>query len=144
MKYYIRALKNYKNFRGRSRRREYWWFFIINTIIVFLIGFLDGVMGTYTISENGMYIPLLRNIYTLIMLIPGFAVFTRRMQDINKGWKSFLLFIIPFIGQIIMFVWLFKDSHRGFNKFGPNPKDVDNDNFINRDNIMFNLEIDKN
>src|SRR6056297_2933709 len=107
MKYYIRALKNYKNFRGRSRRREYWWFFIINTIIVFLIGFLDGVMGTYTILENGRYIPLLGTIYTLIMLIPGFAVFTRRMHDINKGWKSFLLFIIPFIGQIIMFVWLF-------------------------------------
>jgi len=32
MKYYLKALRNFANFSGRARRREYWYFVLFNSI----------------------------------------------------------------------------------------------------------------
>jgi uncharacterized membrane protein YhaH (DUF805 family) len=37
MKYYIKALTNYANFKGRARRKEFWYFFLPNAVIAWVI-----------------------------------------------------------------------------------------------------------
>ena len=33
MKWFIKCLKQYVDFEGRARRREYWWFAVFNALI---------------------------------------------------------------------------------------------------------------
>lgn len=114
MYWYLKVLKNYATFEGRARRKEYWMFFLFNSIIAFLIGFIEGFLG----SSGAIGI-----IYSFAVLIPGIAVFVRRMHDVNKsGWMWFLV-LLPIIGWIWLFVLLVNDGTSGENKYGLNTKE---------------------
>jgi uncharacterized membrane protein YhaH (DUF805 family) len=105
MNYYFKVLQNYATFSGRARRSEYWYFVLFNVIIAFVLGFIGGTTGT----------PVLSNIYTLAVLIPGIAVGVRRMHDVGKsGW--FLL--IPIYNLILACT----DGVTGDNEYGADPK----------------------
>gem|GEM_PF-6111994 len=67
MNWYLEVLRKYAVFSGRARRKEYWMFFLFNLIISFLLGVIDGVMGTFS-PEAGL--GLLGGIYSLAVLIP--------------------------------------------------------------------------
>ena len=60
----------------------------------------------------------------LAVLLPGWAVFTRRMHDIGKSGWWWLIALIPIVGAIVLFVFVCKDSEPGDNAYGPNPKGV--------------------
>ena len=75
---------------------------------------------------NGGFLPegaegALGGLYMLGVLIPGLAVFVRRMHDTGRsGWRFFLN-LVPF-GAIVVIVFLAQDSNPEANKFGENPK----------------------
>lgn len=113
MKWFLQAFKQYADFKGRARRKEYWMFILFNTILVFTLSFLEEVL-----SLTGTIVV----IYTLAIMVPSTAVTARRLHDIGKsGWWQ-LISYIPLIGGIILLVWLCTDSEKGNNRFGPNPK----------------------
>lgn len=131
MKYYINVLKNYANFSGRARRSEYWYFFLFNIIFSFAAVLLDDLFGstfkmnvaTGTASLQYGYIYLL---YVLAVLIPGFAVFVRRLHDVGKSGWFFLIMLIPLVGAIWILVLLLTDSVPAPNEYGLNPKGIGN------------------
>ena len=99
MNWYLQALKNYANFNGRARRKEYWYFALFNFIVAFVLGFIDGMTGSVS-SEGG--IGLLGGIYTLAVLIPGFAVSVRRLHDTERSGWWLLIALVPLIGAIVL------------------------------------------
>lgn len=106
---YKKFLNNYTNFNGRSSRSDYWYVFLAN----FLIGFIGGL-----IPALAGLTALLSSIYSLAVLIPGIALFIRRMHDINKsGWNFFWSFV-PVVGLIILLVFLCKPSVDENNRYG--------------------------
>ena len=112
MNWYLEVLKNYAVFSGRARRKEYWMFVLFNIIIVFVLSFIEGMIGT-TSSRNGQSI--LTNIYQLAIIIPSIAVGVRRMHDTDhSGW--WLLF------PIVNLVFAVSEGTQGDNKYGPDPK----------------------
>ncbi len=114
MTYYISVLKKYAVSNGRARRAEYWYFFLFNMIIAFALGFIEGVSGIATETDNSILV----GIYQLAILTPSIAVGIRRMHDVNKsGW--FLL--IP----IYNFILAVTDGTKGDNKYGSDPKAVE-------------------
>lgn len=123
--------KNYANFKGRSRRKEYWLAniaFTIITSILCIIMYIPIVSylvnGEISVFETIILVvaSLATLIYSCATIVPLFALFVRRLHDIGKsGW--FILFgLIPYIGTIILFVFSVIDSQPGENKYGPNPK----------------------
>lgn len=125
---YLSVWKNYFNFKGRARRTEFWGFNIISTIISFVWGFCNGVVGAVSgITENYILYNLLTYLsylYTIAVFIPLMAVYVRRLHDVNKsGWN--LLWWITIIGAIPVIIWLCKDgvnTQTGENKYGADPK----------------------
>jgi uncharacterized membrane protein YhaH (DUF805 family) len=116
MQWYLKVLRNYTNFKGRARRKEYWMFMLFYTIFSLIVTIIDS---TLHLNE------VLTGIYTLVFALPSLAVGARRLHDIGKsGWWQ-LLGIIPLIGDIILIVMMCKDSQSGPNRFGPNPKASD-------------------
>lgn len=123
MNWYVQALKKYAVFSGRARRKEYWYFVLFNIIISFVLGFVDGVTGSFS-TEAGM--GLLGGLYTLAILIPSLALTARRLHDTDHSGWWLLVSLIPLIGVIVLLVFLVQDSKVGPNKYGENPKEVSN------------------
>mgnify|MGYP003386164366 CR=1 FL=1 len=107
MDYFIDALKQYANFNGRARRKEYWMFILVYMIINMVL----AVLGLEMISM----------LVGLILLIPSISIATRRLHDTGRtGWWQ-LIILIPIIGLIVLIVFLVQDSH-DTNDYGVNPK----------------------
>lgn len=123
MNWYVKVLKNYTNFTGRSRRKEYWMFVLINTVISIILKVLDEVFGLKYggLEDNGV----LETIYSLAVIVPYLAVGVRRMHDVGKsGWYL----LIPIYNLILACT----DSESESNKWGDNPKGIGNDRMINQ------------
>ncbi len=110
MKWFIKCLKQYADFEGRARRKEYWWFILINFIIsmILLIGwmvpffkmaFVAASTGSEDFNPMEVLSTMMKNpfmylylVYYLAVLIPSIAVMVRRLHDTGKsGLWVFLL-----------------------------------------------------
>lgn len=114
MNWYLKVIKQYADFKGRARRKEFWMFTLINLIISTVLNAIDMSLGTI----------ILGLIYSLFVLIPGIAVGARRLHDIGKSGWMLLVALIPVIGAIWLIVLFVQDSQPGSNEYGPNPKEI--------------------
>lgn len=125
IEYYKAALNKYADFTGRARRSEYWYFTLGNVIIMLLLYIpLIGSMATSG-GEPGagsLIFSGLVGIFALGIVIPSLAVAVRRLHDTGKSGWFYLISFVPFIGGIILIVFMCQDSEPGANKWGPNPK----------------------
>ncbi|MBQ7412984.1 MAG: DUF805 domain-containing protein [Alphaproteobacteria bacterium] len=101
--YYVTCLQKYVDFSGRATRSEYWYFALVN----FLIALILELLG----------LDLISGLYGLFVLIPGWAVFCRRMHDTNRSGWNWLWLFLPLIGFIIVLVYLVSPTKAGENKY---------------------------
>ncbi|MEG0129001.1 DUF805 domain-containing protein [Clostridium sp.] len=113
--YFVESMRKYADFNGRARRKEYWYFNLVTILIAFVTVSLD-----YLLSLGG----LVSVIYTLGILVPSISVTIRRLHDINLSGWWYLILLVPF-GGIVMFIFSVMDTKPGANKFGPDPKAID-------------------
>jgi uncharacterized membrane protein YhaH (DUF805 family) len=134
MDWMLNPLKHYADFTGRARRREFWSWFLFVWIMLFVLMYLDtllGLGGTATSYRTGNSIGfsmtggLLTLLFGLAMLIPSVAVSVRRLHDVGKsGW--YLLFIIVLlIGWIYLLYLYVQPGMPGPNEYGDDPKGAD-------------------
>jgi uncharacterized membrane protein YhaH (DUF805 family) len=121
MYWYLKVLKQYADFSGRARRKEYWMFLLFNLIFALVALIFDNVLGIS--SEDSINGPIY-SIYTIAMLIPGLAVGIRRLHDVGKSGYTFLIILIPIIGAIWLLALYCNDSQQGTNKWGQDPKEL--------------------
>lgn len=121
MNWYLKCLKQYADFSGRARRKEYWMFTLFNLIFGIVGMILDNIFG---IAVDGIWYGPLYGLYTLAVIIPGLAVAVRRLHDINKSGWMLLIILIPIIGGIWFFVLMVKEGDKKENKYGPNSKEI--------------------
>ncbi len=130
------VLKKYCCFSGRARRSEYWWWALAYGIISNLavipayVAMTSATMAAMNDpaaaaeaagSITSAYIPVI--IVCLALFLPTLGVLVRRLHDTGRSGWSCLISLVPFIGGIILLIWVLKDSDAGSNKYGPNPKE---------------------
>lgn len=138
----IEPYRRYADFNGRSRRMEYWMFTLFQTIVLFVLGgiTLAGIPWVELAAhsqavEQGLAAgpepqpgPLvwigggLLLIWWLASFIPSIAVTVRRFHDQEKSGWFYLLGMIPYVGGLILLVFMFMDGTRGPNQYGDDPK----------------------
>ena len=119
MNWYLEVLKKYTVFDGRAGRPEYWYFVLFNIIVSFVLGFVDGVLGTVS---SGARVGLLGGIYSLAVLLPSIGVGIRRLHDINRSGWWLLIGLVPLVGWIILIIWAATESDAGPNQYGSGPE----------------------
>lgn len=119
MDWYLKVLKNYVGFDGRARRKEYWMFTLFNIIASIVLTVVDVVVGTYNV-ETGW--GLLSGLYTLAVLLPSLAVSVRRLHDTDRSGWWLLIGLVPFIGWLVLLVFMVMEGNSGSNRFGDDPK----------------------
>lgn len=105
--YFVKVYKNYANFEGRARRKEYWYYTLFYYLVSIVLMFADQAIQ----SEAG----IIGLIFTLGSLIPSIAVGVRRMHDVGKsGWYL----LIPIYNLVLACT----NGETGLNGYGPDPK----------------------
>ena len=122
MNWYLKCWKQYADFSGRARRKEYWIFSLINYIIIFFLYILQIVMIESTLW---LIFPIIFFLYAVAVFLPGLAVNIRRLHDIGKSGWWYLIYLIPLIGAIWLTVLMCLDSEPGENQWGENPKEIE-------------------
>lgn len=118
---------NYATFSGRARRSEYWFFYLFNLIAVFVFMIVASIIGAIFGGGKGAAGGLavgyvLYILYGLAAFIPSLAVAVRRLHDTNRSGWNLLWCLLPFVGGIVVLVFMVMDSTPGENQYGANPK----------------------
>ena len=120
MNWYLKVLRQYADFSGRARRKEYWMFTLFNTIFLIVAIIVDNVIKL-TLPGVLPY-GILYFICAFAVLIPGLAVSVRRLHDVGKSGWMILISLIPIVGSIWLLVLLVTESDPYENAYGQNPK----------------------
>lgn len=110
--WYIKCIRQFADFKGRARRKEFWMFALVNFVVSLVITIVGSIIGT----------TLLSTIYSLAILLPSLGVGVRRLHDVGKSGWYMLASLIPVIGWIWLLILVVQDSQPGDNQWGPNPK----------------------
>lgn len=166
MNWYLKVLRQYVDFNGRARRKEYWMFTLFNILISLGFLMLDMLLFDHDPSDPEDT-AILRSIYSLAVLLPGLAVSVRRLHDINRsGWWMMILFvpviaaaivgatgfvasgilivfgIVILVAAIVLLVFHATEGTKGPNKYGPDPKNPGATNDQWRNTSQSNLHTD--
>lgn len=89
------VLRKYAEFEGRASRPEYWWFALFSVLGSLALGSIYvGLAGAWSVA----------------MLLPGLAVSVRRLRDAGYHWGWLFLLFLPFVGLVIVIVFLAQPS----------------------------------
>lgn len=95
------CFNKYADFNGTARRSEYWWFSLFYTV---------GYCGL-------LYVNLWLGLaFLAATIVPMLAVTWRRLHDTDRSGAFFFISLVPFVGGIILFVFLVQDSRP--NRYG--------------------------
>ena len=119
------CFRKYADFSGRARRSEYWKFMFFTMIVEVLTTAVFTTIIPIVVDINGSEISLIYLAACLIFALPKLAVSVRRLHDIGKSGWFYFISLIPVVGQIIFFIWCVKDSEARTNKYGQDPKEVE-------------------
>lgn len=109
MDWFIKCLKNYANFNGRARRKEYWFFRLAVFLLTLAMMIIDTVLETEVIFTG---------LFTIAMLLPDLAVSVRRLHDTERSGWWFLIALIPIIGFILLMIWFASEGKNQPNLYG--------------------------
>jgi uncharacterized membrane protein YhaH (DUF805 family) len=130
--YWLAAWNNFGVFSGRARRMEYWLFRLEIMLVGLVIGvpfaLLKGTTSSEIVPESnslmGILILGVVAILSIILIIVDLGVTIRRLHDTGKsGWWIFIR-LVPYIGSLVIFIFMVMDSEAGENQYGPNPKGI--------------------
>jgi uncharacterized membrane protein YhaH (DUF805 family) len=120
MEYMFMPLQRYADFSGRSRRKEYWMFLLGIIVLAVVATIIDRVLGMGGMVL-GFYGPV-TSLLALAIIIPSIACQVRRFHDQDKSGWFVLLGFIPFVGSLIVLVFMILEGTKGPNQYGPDPK----------------------
>ena len=111
-----RFFKKYATFSGRASRSEYWWWALVSGIVSIVLNVITAVISSAgaTLRPDGTSVPgpgymvvlILAVIISLAIFVPSLAVSVRRLHDTNMSGWMYLLILIPFVGPILIVVFM--------------------------------------
>lgn len=117
MEWFLKCIRQYSDFKGRARRKEFWMFTLTNFIISLIFFILDFVLVLYAFPGDG--VPVFTLLYTLPMLFPSYSVVVRRLHDIGKSGWFFLKYIIAIgiLSIVAFFLFYFSNDDPDYSIF---------------------------
>jgi uncharacterized membrane protein YhaH (DUF805 family) len=103
--------QNITNFNGRASRSAYWWYALGVFIVSIVLEILAVAIGSTAIL-------LLAYLVLLVVGLSGLSLSIRRLHDTDKSGWMILLGLIPFVGGIIVLVFMCQAGTPGPNRFG--------------------------
>jgi uncharacterized membrane protein YhaH (DUF805 family) len=123
-----RGFKKYATFSGRASRSEYWWWYLFTFLVYLVLGVPLYVVGIATSRDGGrtpgtLAIPLiiLLTVFALGIIVPSLALTVRRLHDAGYSGLLALLFLIPYVGGLVILIFALLPSSPAGAKYDPIP-----------------------
>ena len=113
-------MNNYANWDGRASRSEYWWFFLFTFILQLIALPIDIVVFGYDMMDPAAF-QIVGTIAGLALFLPSLCVLVRRLHDLGKSGWWFLIALIPFLGIIVLLVFMVTEGEQLPNQYGEVP-----------------------
>lgn len=120
MKWFLKCIRQYADFKGRARRKEYWMFVLITSLIGIPIAMLRELFGNDAALEGiwgaqesmglsstssavlSVVVNVIYLLWSLFILVPSIAVMVRRLHDTGRSGKMLIpLFVLEIIFVIL-------------------------------------------
>lgn len=121
MEWMLLPYRRYFDFSGRSCRKEYWMFQLLWLLALFSVAAVFALFDLKGGAPFGVAMIALTVIFVLGSIIPAFAVQVRRFHDQDKSGWMVLLNFLPYVGGLVVFVFMCLRGTTGTNRFGPDP-----------------------
>ena len=108
------AYRRWTDYHGRSSRPEFWIFTAYYLIACFLI----GLVGELTFDDLMEFV---LSAFVFVHFFVGLPLAIRRMHDSGRSGWWLLLNIIPFLGSLIIFIFMLLPGQDGTNRYGADP-----------------------
>ncbi|MEM6372946.1 MAG: DUF805 domain-containing protein [Pseudomonadota bacterium] len=117
-------------FTGRATRPEYWWFFLFDVLVGFAAITVDVLMLMSVTATSGSLASAVLSLspldfmtfyYLVITFIPRLSVTIRRLHDVGLSGFFYLLYFVPLVGALVVFVLTLLPSEADDNIHGPGP-----------------------
>jgi uncharacterized membrane protein YhaH (DUF805 family) len=116
-------LRKYATFTGRARRTEYWLFWLFTFVVEMVVGALTGGFSRGIEYMTTMSVGLMLYLAVgLALIIPSLAVAVRRLHDTNRSGWWVLIGLLPFLGALVLLVFMVLPGTVGPNSYGEDPK----------------------
>lgn len=141
MEWIASCFRNYVNFRGRARRREFWYF----TLFVFALLVAARILDVLVFGYGGGS-RLISTLVLALLFLPHLSVAVRRLHDVGRnGWWMAGYVLLAVVGRLygtsygfstfeVIFVMtsgiylvfllfsFLSSGDRGENDYGPDPR----------------------
>ncbi len=120
----------YFKFSGRATRPEFWWFFLFEVLVGGAAFAIDTSLVVSTLNaaawnETALLalspLDFMLTYYMLITFIPRMAVTIRRLHDVGLSGFFYLMYFVPIVGGLVVFVLTLLPSEADTNIHGPGP-----------------------
>ncbi|OOR98246.1 hypothetical protein B0187_09145 [Haemophilus paracuniculus] len=151
MNWFLLALKNTFNYKGRARRIEYGSFLVGSYLVAILFAFLLRASESLGLATFATALSFLSDLVNFVFLLSQMALTARRLHDLGySGWWQVAMGLVGIVLVVLMAFgfasetnvelgilcavlmailylgsqgWLiFKDGQRFTNKYGEDPK----------------------
>ncbi len=111
---------NYANFRGRTARADFWLTNVFLSLVSFL--YFIPVVALPLLGCDSTAVTVISFaaaiVFGLAIVVPALSITVRRLHDVGKsGWWIFIS-AVPFVGSIILFIFLVLAGQEFENKWG--------------------------
>ncbi len=89
--------KRYADFSGRSTLSAYWYWYLANLLITWAIAIIEKCVFDTPFDSYGVA----SGLWSLVTLVPSFALWVRRLHDIGKSGWNLLWMLIPGVIMVI-------------------------------------------
>ena len=103
MRWFIKCLKQYSDFNGRARRKEYWMFSLVQFLFGLILFTADVIL--FVLPSDAF--PILTMLYVTFAFFPSLAVAVRRLHDIGKSawWYVKVCLVIYAVSIVLAILW---------------------------------------
>lgn len=103
MRWFIKCIRQYSDFNGRARRKEFWMFSLVQFILGLILFTADVIL--FVLPSDAF--PILTLLYVTFAFFPSLAVAVRRLHDIGKSawWYVKVCLTIYVISVVFAILW---------------------------------------
>lgn len=124
--------RRYFDFQGRARRKEYFAIILVSWLFILCPLLLQAaLLGNATdlltfVDGNGQVVETPLAIFSyvalVLLLIPNLSAAVRRLHDTGRSGWVWCISLFPYIGSLIVLVFMLLPGQKGFNPYGPPPE----------------------
>lgn len=115
---FARFWKKGFTFSGRASRAEYWKAWLATgllTVLLYVVGIVAS--SARATAWLGVIVLLATGLWAIAIVIPSIAAAVRRLHDSNQSGGLYFLTFIPFIGGLILLIFLAMESNPSGARF---------------------------